>query len=204
MSYLRDFYLEFMKLVSMPDTDEKGEAMKSFFDKLNRSRLPEYFNWAEEVVEGIHLRERGDRDALVWVSLDTWDVKKFTYSELVGESNRLINYLRGHGLGKGSKLYVMLPLVPEIFFATYATVKGGFVGVPTATIMTSRELEYRFKVFPPDGIIADVDSAKVMDEAIERTGVKPRVKLVVGGDRSGWDSYDAVRSESPVAEAEKN
>jgi len=203
MGVLRDLYTEFMRLVALPDTEDKGELMKAFFDKLNRMELPEYFNWAEEIVEGIHLKEREDQEAILWVNLDSWDVMKFTYGDLVRESNKLINYLRGHNLSKGSSLYIMLPLWPEIFFATYATVKGGFIGVPTATTMTVRELEYRFKVFPPDGIIADVESARVIDEAIERTGVKPKVKLVVGGDRRGWDSWDGIRSESPKVEAER-
>ena len=202
MNPLTPIFKEFIELVRLPDDEGKERAMAGFFEKLNSMELPEKFNWTRDVYEAIHLKERPDQDALVWVNLGDWSTRKYTYRDLAREANKLVNYLRGHGLGKGSRVYVMLPLIPEIFFSTLAGVKGGFTIVPTATVMTTRELEYRFKVFPPDAVIADEPSAKVIDEALELTGSKPRVKLVVGGDREGWESYDSVSRESPEAEAE--
>ena len=36
---------------------------KAFFEKLNAMELPEYFNWAGEIFEGLHVKERGDKTA---------------------------------------------------------------------------------------------------------------------------------------------
>ncbi len=199
---LPDVYREFINLVQLPDDERKEKAMKEFFDKLNRMQLPEYFNWAEEVFEGIHVAERGDQLALKWVNIDTGEEKNFTYEEFAKEGNRLVNFLRGHGVKQGDSFYMMLPLLPEIWFATYATVKGGFIGVPTATTMTVRDLEYRFKTYPPEAVIADENSARVIDEALDKVGVQPKVKIVVGA-KSGWMSYDDVRKEGSEAEAAK-
>lgn len=199
---LEEIYREFIELQTLPDDEKKEAAMKAFFDKLNKMQLPEYFNWAEEVFEGIHVKERGNQTALLWVDIEKGDEKKFTYEEFAAEGNRLVNYLRGHGVEKEDSFYMMIPLLPEIWFSTYATVKGGFVGVPTAVTMTVRDLEYRFNTYPPQAIIADENSAKVIDEAIEKTGVKPKVKIVIG-DRKGWESYDNIKSEKSEAEAAK-
>lgn len=199
---LSEVYKEFINLTQLPDDEKKAKMMEEFFRKLNAMQLPEYFNWAEEVFEGINVRERGDKTALIWSNLDTGEKKKFSYAEFAKEGNKLINALRGAGLQKGDNLYMMIPLFPEIWFATFASVKGGFIGVPTATIMTVRELEFRFKTYPPNAVIADENSAKVIDEAIKSTGVEPKIKIVIG-EKSGWNSYDEVKKEKSEAEPAK-
>ena len=199
---MKEIYKEFMELVQLPDNEEKEKAMKAFFDKLNTMKLPEYFNWAEEIFEGIHVQERGDQDALVWLNTDTGEKRKFSYKEFAAEGNKLVNYLRGRDVKQGDSFYIMLPLIPEIWFATFATIKGGFVGVPAPTNMSARDLEFRFNMYPPEAILADENSAKVIDEAIEKTGVTPKEKIVIG-ERSGWTSYDDVRKEKSDAEGAK-
>ncbi len=199
---LEDAYREFIELTKLPDDERKEKAMKDFFDRLNTMQLPEYFNWAEEVFEGLHVKERGDQKALIWSNIETGEKKEFTYAEFAAEGNKVVNFLRGHGVEKGDSFYMMIPLLPEIWFATFATVKGGFIGVPTATTMTVRDLEYRFKVYPPVAVIADENSAKSIDEALSNVGVTPKVKIVIG-DRDGWESFDSVRKESSEAEAAK-
>jgi acyl-coenzyme A synthetase/AMP-(fatty) acid ligase len=69
--------------------------------------------------------------------------------------------------------------------------------------LTARDIEYRSKLFPPDAVIADIKSAEVVDEGLKRSGVSARVKIVVGGDRSGWSSYDEIKRENDQAFAEE-
>ncbi|HZE20824.1 MAG TPA: AMP-binding protein, partial [Desulfobaccales bacterium] len=113
-----------------------------------------------------------------------------------------MNLLRKHGLQKGDSLYMVIPLVPEIWFASLATLKGGMVSVPTAMTMTVRELEYRFETYPPHSILADNDSAPLIDEAIKKVGCTPKVKIILG-EREGWKSYSEAAQQSSEAEAEK-
>jgi 4-hydroxybutyrate---CoA ligase (AMP-forming) len=111
--------------------------------------LPEYFNWADEIFEGLHVKERGDNTALIWADIATEEKKSYTYKEFAANSNQCLNALRNAGVQKGDNMYMMVPIVPETWFATYACVKGGLVIVPTATTMTMRELQYRFESLSP-------------------------------------------------------
>ena len=70
-------------LTNIADDTTKESAARAFFDKLNAMELPEYFNWAEEVFEGLHVRERGDHKALIWTDIAGREVKTYTYRELV-------------------------------------------------------------------------------------------------------------------------
>ncbi|AAB89958.1 acyl-CoA synthetase [Archaeoglobus fulgidus] len=199
---MEEIYREFIELTKLPDNETKEKAMEEFFRKLNTMQLPEYFNWAEEIFEGVHVKDRGNQKALIWSNIETGEKKEYTYEQFAAEGNRIVNFLRGHGVEKGDSFYMMIPLLPPIWFATFATVKGGFIGVPTATTMTVRDLEYRFKVYPPVAIMADEASAKTIDEALSNVGAEPKVKIVIG-DRSGWESYDSLSKESSEAEAAK-
>ncbi|RLD96332.1 MAG: acetyl-CoA synthetase [Aquificota bacterium] len=199
---LRDYYVRMMELNSMEDLERRAKAVEELMESLNREEMPEYFNWAEEVFEGIHVKERGDQLALLWVNMDTWEEKRYSYSEFAARSNQLLNYLRKNGVDKGKAVYAMIPLFPEIWFVSYATAKGGQVLVPTATTMTAKELEFRFKVYLPDAVLADEASASVIDEALDAVGAKPKVKIVIG-EKEGWSSYKEVEKESTEAVAEK-
>lgn len=199
---MEQFYRELMQINMMPDNEEKAKASQAFFEKLNKTPLPAHFNWAEEIFEGLHVKERPDQLALIWTDLDTGDEKTFTYLQLAQKSNQLLNFLRSKGVGKGDVVYIMIPALPEIWFASIATVKGGMVLVPTAMTMTAKELEYRFDTYPPAAVIATKTSASLIDEALNTLGIKPKVKISIDG-MDGWVPYSEVDKESTSAAAEK-
>ena len=199
---MESLYKEVMDLNMMDDNEQKEAAAKTFFGKLNSMELPEYFNWADEIFEGLHVKERGDKPALIWADIASKESKTFTYSEFAANSNRCLNSLRGAGVDKGDNLYMMNPIVPETWFTSYACVKGGIVNVPTATTMTLREMEFRFKTYPPDSIVAAEVFADLIDEALELTGSQPKIKIVLG-NKPGWKSFSDLQTESAEAEAAK-
>lgn len=199
---LEQFYKELMNINAMPDDETKAEASRKLFERLNKTPLPEYFNWAEEIFEGIHVKERPNQPALIWTDLDTNEENILTYRELADKSNQLLNFLRKHGILKGDVLYAMLTVTPEIWFSDIATAKGGIILVPTAMTMTVKELEYRFDTYPPAVVIATPESAPVIDEALNNLGMKPKVKICTDGVE-GWISYSEVEKESTKAYAEK-
>jgi acyl-coenzyme A synthetase/AMP-(fatty) acid ligase len=176
---------------------ERGEL-----DRLHRDRieLPERFNWADEVFEGRHVRRAPDRSALIWAD-DRGHEMRLTYREFVGAGNRLLNLLRRLGLREKQPLFVMLPVFPEVWLSYYAAIKGGFVLVPAATILLSSDLEYRFRQIVPGAVLADPVSAEKIDRAEQSTGRSIPIKLIAGGERPGWTSVDASRTESSEAAA---
>ncbi|MEA1967152.1 MAG: AMP-binding protein, partial [Thermodesulfobacteriota bacterium] len=195
-------FKEVMAINMMDDNDQKESKAKAFFEKLNFMELPENFNWAEEILEGLHVKERGDQAALIWTDIATKESKTFTYSEFAANSNKCLNALRKAGAKKGDNMYQMLPIVPETWFATLAAAKGGFVAIPTATSMTMREMQFRFESYPPDTIICAEQFTDLMDEAIKATSAKPKMKIVLGA-KEGWISYSELEKEASEAEAAK-
>jgi 4-hydroxybutyrate---CoA ligase (AMP-forming) len=203
---LADFYRDVMDINTMSDMYKRESDSKSFFNRLNKCELPDFFNWASEVFEGIHVRERGGQIALIWDDLDTGYEKKYTYREVSEESNKFLNLIRKYGVTHKDNLYQMIPILPETWFTSIAGIKGGTVIVPTATNITVRELEYRFGTHNPDVVVADENSVATMDEAIRITGSNPKVKIVIG-KADGWISYGTVEDEfshSDPAEVRKN
>lgn len=102
-------------------------------------------------------------------------------------------------MNKGDNLYMMVPIVPETWFSTYACVKGGIVNVPTATTMTLREMEFRFQTYAPDCIIAAEVFTDLIDEALQLTKSTPKIKIVLGS-KLGWVSYSDLEKESAQAD----
>lgn len=199
---MENLYREVMNLNMMDDNDSKRDAARAFFEKLNFMKLPEYFNWASEIFEGLHVKERGGKNALIWSDIATGESKTFTYQEFAFRGNQCLNKLRKAGVNKGDNMYMMVPIYPETWFSTFACIKGGLVAVPTATTMTQRELEFRFEAYPPDTIIADAIYTEIIDLALETTKMKPKMKLVLG-EKEGWTSYADLAAEAVEAEAAK-
>ncbi len=199
---MEQIYKEAMELNTMDDMEKRREAAKTFFEKLNSMEFPQYFNWAEDILEGLHVKERGDQTALLWADMDTGKERKLSYRELTEEGNRLLNFLRKNGVEQGQNMYMMIPIVPETWFATLTCLKGGLVNVPTATSMTVRELQFRFENYAPDCIVAGEGATDAIDEALNITGAKPKVKVVLG-KKDGWVSYSEMANESAAAEGAK-
>ncbi|MCF8045084.1 MAG: AMP-binding protein [Desulfarculaceae bacterium] len=197
---MESLYKEVMDLNRMEDGSEKENQAKAFFDKLNSTPLPEYFNWAEEIFEGMHVKERGDKDALIWTDIHTKEKKTFTYRQFADRGNQCLNHLQSCGIENGDNMYMMIPIVPETWFASLACIKGGIITVPTATTMTIRELEFRFETYTPDSIVADEASADLIDQALESTGCTPKVKLILGR-KAGWTSFSELDNRPAEAEA---
>ncbi|NOR24049.1 MAG: AMP-binding protein [Desulforhopalus sp.] len=199
---MEDLYKEVMNLNDMADDDRKRDVAKAFFEKLNFMEIPEYFNWASEIFEAVHVKERGDKKALIWADILTSESKSYTYQEFAANGNQCLNKVRKAGVEKGNNMYMMVPIVPETWFASYACIKGGLVSVPTATTMTERELEFRFKTYPADSIVADEIYTDIIDAALKSTGETPKIKIVLG-KKDGWVSYADLSSEAVEAEPAK-
>jgi 4-hydroxybutyrate---CoA ligase (AMP-forming) len=199
---MRDLYREVMALNMMDDNDDKESVARTFFQKLNALEMPQYFNWAADIFDGLHVRERGEKTALIWKDIATQRKKIYTYGELAANGNKCLNRLYRAGVKKGNNVYMMVPLLPETWFAAYACIKGGLVIVLTATSLIRREMQYRFESYPPDVILSDAAFTDMIDATIAVTGVQPKIKLVLGR-KEGWTSYDEVEEEEPLAAAAK-
>jgi propionyl-CoA synthetase len=89
-----------------------------------------------------HLATRGAQPALVYISTETGARRSYTYRELADEVNRFAAILEAQGVGKGDRVLIYMPMIPEAVIAMLATVRigaihsvvfGGFAAASLAT-----------------------------------------------------------------------
>ncbi len=74
-----------------------------------------------------HIDEgKGDKAAIIWEG-EPGDTRTLSYAELSREVNRCANALRGLGVGKGDRVAIYLPMIPEAAIAMLACTRIGAV-----------------------------------------------------------------------------
>ncbi|GLQ35572.1 acetyl-coenzyme A synthetase [Amylibacter marinus] len=74
-----------------------------------------------------HLETRGDQTAILWESDDPNIDKKITYTELHDHVCRLANTYKSLGVGKGDRVILYMPMIPEAAYAMLACARIGAV-----------------------------------------------------------------------------
>ncbi len=74
-----------------------------------------------------HLETRGDQVAIVWEGDDPARDAKITYRELHEHVCRLANVLKARGVGKGDRVCIYMPMIPEAAYAMLACARIGAV-----------------------------------------------------------------------------
>jgi acetyl-CoA synthetase len=77
-----------------------------------------------------HLDTHGDKPALIWEG-EPGDVRTYTYGELHAEVSRFANALRSLGVGKGDRVAIYLPMIPEAAIAMLACAR---IGAPHSVV----------------------------------------------------------------------
>ncbi len=74
-----------------------------------------------------HLAKRGDQVAIIWEGDDPSQSKKITYRELHAEVCRFANVLKALGAGKGDRITIYMPMIPEAAVAMLACARIGAI-----------------------------------------------------------------------------
>ena len=74
-----------------------------------------------------HLATRADEVAIIWEGDDPADSRSITYREAHAEVCRMANVLKAHGVAKGDRVTIYLPMIPEAAFAMLACARIGAV-----------------------------------------------------------------------------
>ena len=75
-----------------------------------------------------HLETRGDQTAILWEPDDpTSEGRTITYRELYEQVCRLANVLKAHGVQKGDRVTIYMPMIPEVAFAMRACARVGAI-----------------------------------------------------------------------------
>jgi acetyl-CoA synthetase len=121
----------------------------------------------------VHLQSRGDKIAIIFEG-EPGDVRTLTYAQLHQEVCRFANALKAKGIGRGDRVIIYLPLIPEAAVAMLACARIGAV----------------------HSVVFGGFSANAVKDRIEDAGAK----LVVTAD-GGWRGGHAVELKAAVDRA---
>jgi acetyl-CoA synthetase len=74
-----------------------------------------------------HLETRGDQTAIIWEGDDPEHDRKMTYRELHQEVCRFSNALKRHGVKRGDRVCIYMPMIPETAVAMLACTRIGAI-----------------------------------------------------------------------------
>ncbi len=108
-----------------------------------RWRIPARFNMGVACCEP--WADGSGRTALVHLRADGRTVERIDFDALRDAANRLANVLRAHGIGRGDRVGILLPQVPEAAYAHLASYRLGAIAVPLFQLFGEEALEYRLR-----------------------------------------------------------
>ena len=169
-----------MKQDLAPNMLDYEETRRTF-----RLDVPQRFNYARDVVDARAARDP-DRLALLAVDEAGANVRRFTFDALARLSNRAANFLAAQGIGRGDRVFLMLPRIPEWHIAMLGLMKLGAVPMPGTSLLTGRDIAYRVQRAEAVAAIVDQESVAKIDEARDRAETL-RTSICVGsGAGAGW------------------
>ena len=75
-----------------------------------------------------HLKDKADKVAILWEANDPNEPNRsYTYQQLFDEVCKFSNVLKSKGVGKGDRVCIYMPMVPELAFAVLACARIGAI-----------------------------------------------------------------------------
>ena len=180
----------------------KGIHWEQPFEQVCEYDKPPFANWFVGGKTNIcynavdrHLAERADQAALIFVSTETDTEVTYTFAQLHQEVQRMAAVLQSQGVGKGDRVLIYMPMIPEAAFAMLACVRLGAIHSVVFGGFASVSLASRIDDCEPTVIVsADAGSRggkvvpykHLLDEAIELSAHKPAQVLMVDRGLAPW------------------
>ncbi|MCY4310662.1 MAG: AMP-binding protein, partial [Rhodospirillaceae bacterium] len=125
---------------------------------------------------------RADQLALIYDSPITGTLRKYTYRELRDTVATFAGVLKDRGVGKGDRVIIYMPMIPEAAIAMLATARLGAIHSVVFGGFAARELAIRIEDAAPKAIVSAscglepgrvVAYKPLLDQAIEISSHKP-------------------------------
>ena len=165
------------------------------FDRVCNQDNPPFARWFEGGTTNLchnavdrHLKDRADQNALIFVSTETDQERVYSFRELHTEVQRMAAVLKAQGVGKGDRVLIYMPMIPEAAFAMLACARIGAIHSVVFGGFASHSLASRIEDASPVAIVsADagsrggkvVEYKPLLDEAIRLSSHKPSSVVMV-------------------------
>ncbi|MHA7221035.1 propionyl-CoA synthetase [Arthrobacter sp. RHLT1-20] len=165
-----------------------------------------------------HVEEgRGTQDALIYDSAMLGTQQRFSYAELTDLVARFAGVLRSHGVGKGDRVVIYMPMIPEAAIAMLATARLGAVHSVVFGGFAPKELAARIRDAVPAAVVTAsggiepsrrIEYLPAVEEALGLAGAPGTPVLVKSrdgfassvADHAGWLDWDTeMAAAAPAA-----
>jgi len=125
--------------------------------------------------------------------------RRYTYSMLNRNANRLSNALIGLGIQQGDRVAVLLYNCPEYLEIYFALAKAGIIMVPLNFRMVSSEIQFIINDSEPKAIFFGPEFLEIIDNMIDRL---PKIKIMVSNSAAhpfmGYEELQKIGTDREV------
>ncbi|MEL6959276.1 MAG: propionyl-CoA synthetase [Pseudomonadota bacterium] len=194
--------------------DDKAPLYEWFRD----AKVNTCYNAVDRHVEAGH----GDRTAIIYDSPITGTKRKISYSALQANVASLAGGLKAKGIGKGDRVIIYMPMIPEAVEAMLACARLGAIHSVVFGGFASNELAVRIDDATPKAIIAascglepgrTVEYKPLLDGAIEMAEHTPEFSVIyqreqhpceLGPNDVDWVAFQADTADADCVPVEGN
>ncbi len=148
--------------------------------------VPHKFNFGYDVVDE-YARLCPEKRAIVWCN-SKGEERMFSFGDVSGISNRIVNYFIAKGIKKGDYIMTMLNRRWEYWMTAVACHKLGAVIIPATHLLTPKDIAYRCNSAHVKLIIATAEDDVV--EHIRLAIDKCNAPCVFTEDVEGFENFD--------------
>ncbi len=224
---MHDYQNIFRESLSNPEKfwAEDADAltwMKKYEKVLDPSHEPFYkwfpggiLNTCFHTLDAHIISGRGDQAALIYDSPVTMTTRTYSYRDLLDEVQRCAGGLQELGVGKGDRVIIYMPMIPEAVIGMLACARIGAIHSVVFGGFAAKELASRIKDAQPRAILTAscgievnriISYKPLLDEAITLSGTSPDYSVIVQRQEQKAPlteerdiEWSRIRSGKPVA-----
>ncbi|KAH6942142.1 hypothetical protein HPB50_001438 [Hyalomma asiaticum] len=166
----RNLKFQPVRLVSRLHKHLSNNDIEGYWDVLEDP--PKEFNFSRDIIDFWAAEKQknrhGDMPAF-WFAKESSNEPdvKYTFSDLSNLSRRVAGFFKHDlGLGKDSRILVILPKTPEFWLVLLGAIRCGITLTTCTTMLTAKDIKFRLGKFHPDCIIAGSNEMAAVDEVL--------------------------------------
>ncbi|MDZ7860445.1 MAG: propionyl-CoA synthetase [Candidatus Krumholzibacteriota bacterium] len=166
-----------------PPTEILDDSNKPFYRWFADGEMNTCYNALDRHVEN----GRADQTALIYDSPVTGKKEKFTYSDLLGRVSRFAGALSSLGVGRGDRVVIYMPMIPQAAVAMLACARIGAIHSVVFGGFAAHELAIRIDDANPKVVVSAscgievkkvIEYKPLLDKAIKLSKNKPEKSIV--------------------------
>lgn len=173
-------------------TDANGALTDFILD------YPYDFNFGYDVVD-LQAKKEPMKRALVWCNVEG-EEHIFTFSDIKKYSNKMANVFLSNGIGRGSRVMLVLKRHYEYWFAIIALHKIGALAIPASHMLTVSDFSYRINTAKVDAVI--VTPQNEVPEKIKEAVSKYDKELKLWCVKEDIEGFDNLSKQTEIASDE--